>query len=145
MSAVTAGIRGDGSSFDHFLHSHVLSSSSMYFHFFMLCLPRPIFVPSLLRHFHSNQVPDAPLAKDSQGVCIILWGIYCRWLEYRLIRRMDGLSISLSVSCMKLLFDFRRSFGTMWPCSRCLVSFMCSHSLSLCRTTSHCGSGSDTC
>ena len=35
-------------------------------HFFMLCLLRPIFVRSLLRRFHSNQVPDEPLAMDSQ-------------------------------------------------------------------------------
>ena len=43
------------------LYSHVVSSSSIYFHFFMLCLYRPIFVQSLLMHFHSSQV---------SGVCI---------------------------------------------------------------------------
>ena len=32
---------------------------------FSCCLLRPIFVRSLLSHFHSNQVPDAPLARDS--------------------------------------------------------------------------------
>ena len=89
--------------------------------FFMSCLLRFIFVRSLLRHFHSNQVPDAPLAKDSLGVCISLWGTNCRWLYYSSISRVDGLSISSPVSCMKLLLDFRHFFGTVWPCSGCLV------------------------
>ena len=97
-----------------FLHSHVVSSFSLNFHFFMLCLLRPIVVRSLLRHFHSNQVPDAPLVKDSQDICISLLYTDCRWLDHSLIRRVDGISISLSVSCMKLLLDGIRLFGTMW-------------------------------
>ena len=64
----------------------------LYFQFFILSFLRPIFVRSLLRHFHSNQVPDAPLARDSLCVCIILWGTYCRWL--------DHISILLFVSVM---------------------------------------------
>ena len=90
-----------------------------------------IFVRSLLRHIHSNQVSDAPLARDSLGVGISLWGTDCRWLVHSSIRRVDGLSISLSVSCMKLLLDFICFFVTMWPCSGCLVSFT-KYSLSLC-------------
>ena len=93
-------------------------------HFFMLCLLRPIFVRSLLRHFHSNQVSDTPLARDSLGVCSSLWDIDCRWFNHRLIRRLDGLSLSSSVLCMKLLLDLRHFFGTMWPCSGCLISFL---------------------
>ena len=53
-------------------HSHVVSPSSIYFHFFVLCLLRPIFVLNLLSHFHFNQVPNAPLARDLLGVCISL-------------------------------------------------------------------------
>ena len=120
MSAVTAGTRGDGPSFElFFLQSHVVSSSSMYFHFFMLYVLRPIYVRSLLSHCHSSQVPDAPQAKDSIGFCISLSGTDCKWLDHSLIRRVDGLSISLSVSCMKLLLDFIRFF--VWPCNGYLV------------------------
>ena len=105
--------------------------SSKYFHFFMLCLLRRNFVRSLLRHFHFNQVQDAPLTKDSLAVRISWSGTYCRWLDHSLIRRVNGVSISLSVSCMKLLLDVLRFFGTVWPCCGCLVSFTCPLSLSL--------------
>ena len=82
------------------LNSHVVSPPSIYFQFFMLCLLRPIFVRSLLIHFHSNQVPDAPLARNSLCVCISFWDTDCRWLDHSSIRHVDGLSISLSMSCM---------------------------------------------
>ena len=92
--------------------SHVVSSSSIYFHFFMLYFLRPIFVRSLLRYLHFDHLPDAPLARDSLGVCISLWSTDCRWMDHILIHRVDGLSISSLLSCM--LLDFRRLFGTMW-------------------------------
>ena len=57
---------------------HVVSSSSVYFHFLRLCLQRPIFVRSLFRHLHSVHVPDAPLARHSLLVCGSLWGTDCR-------------------------------------------------------------------
>ena len=72
---------------------------------------------------------DASLAKDSLCVCIILSGTDCSWLNHIFIRHVDGLSFSLSVSCMKLLLDFIRFFATVWPCSGCLVSLTCSPSL----------------
>ena len=99
----------------------------------MLYFASRIFVGSLLRHLHSNQVPDAPLTKDSPCVCISLSGTDYRWLDHSLICRVDGLSISLSVSCMKLL-NFICFFGTVWLCGGCQVSFTCS-SLSLCIAT----------
>ena len=67
-----------------------------------------MFVRSPLRHFHSNKVQDAPLDRDFLCVCISLWDTYCRWLDNRLIRRVDGLSISSSVSCIKLVLDLKR-------------------------------------
>ena len=96
------------------------------FPFFMLYLLRTIFVGRLLRPFHSNQVSDVPLAMDSLGVCISLWCTACRWLDHSSICCVDGLSISSSVSFMKILLDLIRFFGTVWPCSRCLIfSAMC--------------------
>ena len=83
----------------------------------------------MLRNYHSNQMSDAPLARDSIGLYISLWATYCRWLDHSSIRRVDGLSISSSVSCMKLLLDIRRLFGTVWPCNGCLVSFTYTPSL----------------
>ena len=100
---------------------------------FMLRLLWPIFVRSLLRRFHSNQLQDPPLAKDSLGVYISLSGTYCRWLDHSLIRCVNGLSISLSVSCMKQPLYFIRFFGTVWPCSGCLVLLTC-YSISSCAT-----------
>ena len=75
------------------LQSHVVSSSSVYFHFLRLCLQRPIFVRSLFRHLHSVHVPDAPLARHSLGVCGSLWGTYCRCLDHCSNLRVDGLWI----------------------------------------------------
>ena len=89
----------------------------------------------MLRNLYSNQVPDAPLDMDSLCVCTSLWGADCRWSDHSSISCMDGLSISSSVSCMKLLLDFRRFIGNVWPCSRCLVSFNCTLSLSRCAAT----------
>ena len=79
----------------------------------MLCLLRPIFVQRLLRHCHSNQVPDVPLAMDFLCVCISLWGTEGGWLDHSSIPRVGGLSISSSVSCMKLFLDFKHFFGTV--------------------------------
>ena len=132
MSSVTAGTRGDGQSCDlFFLYSNVVSSPSMYFHFFMLYLLRPIFVRSLLRHFHSNQVPAAPLAKDSLAVRISWSGTYCRWLDHSLVRRVDGQSIVCQYHAWSYfqIPDSRCFFGTVWSCSGCLVSFTCPPSL----------------
>ena len=56
--------------------------------------------------------------------------------NHRSISRVDRLSISSSVSCMKLLLDFIRFFGTVWPCSGCLVRSLVL-TLSLCCNTSH--------
>ena len=36
-----------------------------------LCIIIIIFVQSLLMHLHSDQVPDAPVARDSLGVCTL--------------------------------------------------------------------------
>ena len=77
----------------------------------------------LLRHFHSNQVPNAPLAKASPCVCISLWGTDGRWLDHSSIHHVDGLLISLLVSCMNLLLNFIRFLGTVWRCNGCLVLF----------------------
>ena len=101
------------------------TSSSIYVHFSCGCCG-PISVRSLLRPFHYNHVLDAPLARDSLSVCISFWGTDCWWLDHSSIHRVDGLSISSSVSCMKLLLDFIGFFGSVWPCSGCLVSFTCS-------------------
>ena len=100
----------------------------------MLCFLQPIFVRSLLMHFHSKLVSDAPLARDSVCVCIRLWGRGCRWLDHSSIRGMDGLAISSAVPCMKLLLDFIRFFGTVWPCCGGLLSFTLIF-LSLCAAT----------
>ena len=52
----------------------------------------------LLRHFHSDHVSDdVTLARDLLGVCISLWGTYCRWLDHSTIRRENGMTISSSV------------------------------------------------
>ena len=59
-------------------------------------------------------------------------------MDHSSIRRVDGLSISSSLSCIKLLLDFSRFFGTVWTCSGCLVLFTCSSpppSLSMCAAT----------
>ena len=100
----------------------------LYNTFFMMCLLWSISVRSRLRHFHSNQVPDAPLARDYLGVYI---ETNCRWLDHNSIRRVDGLLISFSVSCMKLLLDVKRFFRIVWSCSGYLVW----HSLYLCAAT----------
>ena len=107
------------------LQSHVVSSSSIYFHFLRLCLQRPIFVRSLFRHLHSVHVPDAPLARHSLGVCGSLWGTDCRCWDHCSNLRVDGLWISSSVACMKLFLDLRRFLGRLWPCSGCLLSLTC--------------------
>ena len=102
-----------------------MSFSSVYFHFLRLCLQRPIFVRSLFRHLHSVHVPDAPLARHSLGVCGSLWGTDCRCCDHCSNLRVDGLWISSSVACMKLLLDLRRFLGRLWTCSGCLLSFTC--------------------
>ena len=58
-----------------FFALNVVSLSSIYFHFFMLYFLRSIIVRNLLRHSHYNQMPDVPLARDSLGGCMGLWGI----------------------------------------------------------------------
>ena len=52
------------------LHSHVVSSCYICFNFYILYLIQPIFLQNLLRYLYYDQVPDAPLARDSLGVCI---------------------------------------------------------------------------
>ena len=42
---------------------------------------------------------------------IPLGGTDCMWLDHSSIRRVDGLSIKSSVSCMKLLLDVTRFVG----------------------------------
>ena len=96
----------------------------------MLCWVRPIFLRSLLRHSHSNQVPDAPLASDALCVCVSLWGTDCRWLEHSTIRRVDGLLIISSVSCMKPL-QSQTSGGDRWLASQNGIDPNLAHAVSL--------------
>ena len=86
--------------------------------------------------FHSIQVSDAPLVKDSLSLYISVWCTDCRWLDHSSIRWVDKLSISSSVSRKMLLLFFRRIFVIVWQCNGCLISFSCTHSLSVCSNTS---------
>ena len=101
-------------------------SASLYFHFSMFGLQRPIPVLSLFKHFQCNHGASDPVLKSSDGMDLSLCGRDRMWWVHALCRSAGGIISSGVTECTKLFLDFRRLFIGSWLYMECLGSSVCS-------------------
>ena len=85
-------------------------SASLYFHFSMFDLQRPIPVLSLFRHFQCNHGASDSGPKSSDGMDLSFCGTDRRWWVHALSRSAGGFVSSGVAECTKLFLDLRRLF-----------------------------------
>ena len=82
-------------------------SASLYFHFRMFDLQRPIPVLCLFGHFQCNHGASDPGPRSSDGMDLS----FCGTDRRHALSRSDGGFVSSGVTeCTKLFLDFRRLF-----------------------------------
>ena len=79
-------------------------SASLYFHFSMFDLQRPIPVLSLFRHFQCNHGDSDPVPRSLDGMDLSFCGTDRRWYVH-VVSRSAGVT-----EWTKLFLDFRRLF-----------------------------------
>ena len=82
-------------------------SASLYFHFTMFDLHRPIPVLSRFTHFQCNHGASDPGPRSSDGMYLSLCGSYRRWWVHA-----GGLLTSGLTECTKQFLDFMSLFTT---------------------------------
>ena len=85
-------------------------SASLYFHFSMFDLQRPIPVSSLFRDFQCNHGDSDPGYRSSDGMDLSFCGTDRKWWVHVLSRPAGGFVSSGVTGCTKLCLDFRRLF-----------------------------------
>ena len=89
-------------------------SASLYFHFSMFDLQRPIPVLGLFRHFQCNHVALDHGPRSSDGMDLSFCGTDSRWWVHALSRSAERYLLSGLTKCTKLFLDVMRLFTGSW-------------------------------